>query len=74
MIVREYYTTRKDGVKLYKSYSDNNKIIKKVGTTEEYSAAIDIETASYTYVETDKDIPQEQREIFENAEAVENAN
>ena len=74
MIIKEYYTTRNDGVKLYKSYSDNNKIIKKVGTAEEYSEAIDIETAPYTYVETDKDIPQEQREIFENAEAVENAN
>lgn len=74
MIIKEYYATRDDGVKLYKSYSDNNKIIKKVGTTEEYSEAIDIETATYTYVETDKDIPQEQREIFENAEAVENAN
>lgn len=74
MIVREYYATRNDGVKLYKSYSDNNKIIKKVGTTEEYSEAIDIETAPYTYVETDKDIPQEQRELFGNAQAVENAN
>lgn len=74
MIVKEYYATRDDGVKLYKSYSDNNKIIHKVGTSEEYDSAIDIETASYTYVETDKDIPQEQREIFENAEAIENAN
>lgn len=74
MIVREYYATRNDGVKLYKSYSDNNKIIKKVGTTEEYSEAIDIETAPYTYVETNKDIPQEQRELFGNAQAVENAN
>lgn len=74
MIIKEYYMTRNDGVKLYKSYSDNNKIIKKVGTTEEYSAAIDIETAPYTYVETDKDIPQEQRKLFENTQAVENAN
>lgn len=74
MIVKEYYATRDDGVKLYKSYSDNNKIIKKVGTTEEYSEAIDIETAPYTYVETNKDIPQEQRELFGNAQAVENAN
>lgn len=74
MIIREYYATRNDGVKLYKSYSDNNKIIKKVGTTEEYTEAIDIETAPYTYVETDKDIPKEQREIFENVETVENAN
>ena len=31
MIVREYLMTRKDGVKLYKTYSDKNKYIRKVG-------------------------------------------
>lgn len=58
MIVKEYYATRSDGVKLYKSYSDNNKIIRKVGTSEEYDSAIDIETANYVYEETDKDIEE----------------
>lgn len=58
MIVKEYYMTRNDGVKLYKSYSDSNKIIRKVGTEEEYDLAIDIETAPYTYEETDKDIEE----------------
>ena len=56
MIVREYFMTRKDGVKLYKTYSDQNKYIRKVGTEEEYDIAIDIENASYTYEETDKEI------------------
>ena len=66
MIVKEYYMTINDGVKLYKSYSDNNKIIHKVGTFEEYDSAIDIETANYVYEETDKDIPkidEESKEI-----------
>ena len=56
MIVREYFMTRKDGVKLYKTYSDQNKYIRKVGTEEEYDLAIDIENASYTYEETEKEI------------------
>ena len=56
MIVREYFMTRKDGVKLYKTYSDQNKYIRKVGTEEEYDIAIDIENATYTYEETEKEI------------------
>ena len=56
MIVREYFMTRKDGVKLYKTHSDQNKYIRKVGTEEEYDIAIDIENAAYTYEETEKEI------------------
>ena len=56
MIVREFYTQRKDGVNLYRTYSDANKYINKVGTNEEYSEAIDIEGAPYEYVETNKEI------------------
>lgn len=58
MIVKEYYGTRKDKVKLYKTYSDNNKIIHKIGTDEEYDIAIDVENAPFKYEETDKDIPK----------------
>ena len=32
MIIKEYFTTRKDGVKLYKTYSDSGFYIRKVGT------------------------------------------
>ena len=59
MIVREFYDERKDGVNLFRTYSDANKYIKKVGTNEEYSEAIDIEGAPYTYIETDKEIEDE---------------
>ena len=68
MIVKEYYGTRKDKVKLYKTYSDNNKIIHKIGTDEEYDIAIDVENAPFEYEETDKDIPKiddEPKEINE---------
>ena len=54
MIIIEYFKTRNDGVKLYKTYSDNNKYIHKIGTEEEYSEAIDIENSGYEYEETDK--------------------
>ena len=58
MIVKEYYGARKDKVKLYKTYSENNKIIHKIGTDEEYDIAIDVENAPFEYEETDKDIPK----------------
>ena len=58
MIVKEYYGIRKDKVKLYKTYSDNNKIIHKIGTDEEYNIAVDVENAPFEYEETDKDIPK----------------
>lgn len=58
MIVREFYDKRMDGVKLYRTYSDSNKYIQKIGTTEVYSEAIDVESAPYKYEETDKEIEQ----------------
>jgi hypothetical protein len=65
MIVREFYQIRQDGVNLFRTYSDENKYIKKVGTNEEYSEAIDIEGAPYTYMETDKEIEQYEELIEE---------
>jgi hypothetical protein len=53
-IVREYYRTRNDGVKLYRTYSDENYMIQKVGTEEIYEEAIDVEDAAFEYEETDE--------------------
>lgn len=39
-----------------KTYSDENFYIQKVGTDEIYSEAIDIPTANYKYIETNKKI------------------
>lgn len=58
MIVREYFETRSDGVRLYRTYSDKNLYIRKVGTDEVYSEAVDVEDAPYTYEETDKEIEE----------------
>lgn len=65
-VIKEYFMTRKDGVKLYKSYSDQNLYIQKVGTEEVYDEAIDVETAPFEYIETDK--PIEEPEVPEITE------
>lgn len=48
----EFYKTREDGVNLFRTYSDAGLMIRKVGTDEVYSEAIDIEGSGYTYEET----------------------
>lgn len=57
----EFYKTREDGVDLFRTYSDAGFMIRKVGTDEVYSEAIDIEGAPYEYVETGDVIPEEER-------------
>ena len=52
MIIRTYYRTRKDGVILYRTYSDLGQTILQTETNVEYNEAIDVENANYTYVET----------------------
>ena len=61
MIKIEFYRTRKDGVNLFRSYSDENFYILQNETGIEYTEAIDVENAPYTYSETDKVI--EEREV-----------
>lgn len=56
MIVKEFYTTRKDGVNLYRTYSTDGVQIYKVGTDEVYDEAIDVEGIIYAYLETDTPI------------------
>ena len=60
MIQREFYTQRKDGVKLYRTYSDAGMMIRQNETGVEYAEAIDVEGASYTYTETETRIPAEE--------------
>ena len=56
MIKRDFYMTRKDGVNLYKTYSDSNMYIIQNETGIKYSEAVDVENAPYTYSETDETI------------------
>jgi hypothetical protein len=62
MIVTE--TIKLNNRNFKKTYSDENFYIQKVGTEEIYSEAIDIPTANYEYIETDKKIENN----FENME------
>lgn len=59
MIKRELYMTRSDGIKLYRTYSDSNLMIKQIETNNIYQEAIDVESASYTYEETNIPIEEE---------------
>ena len=59
MIIKEFYITRNDGVNLYRTFSDANLMIRKVGTDEVYDEAIDVEGAPYTYEETNESINEE---------------
>lgn len=63
MIIKEFYRQRKDGVNLYRTFSDKNVFIKQNETGAEYEEAIDVENAPYTYSETDKPIVMEEEEV-----------
>lgn len=60
MIKREFYMKREDGVNLYRAYSDKNYKIKQIETGILYDEAIDIESANYTYEETEIKIEKEE--------------
>ena len=56
MIQREFYTQRKDGVKLYRTYSDAGMMIRQNETGEDYAEAVDVTDTPYTYTETETPI------------------
>ena len=58
-ILKEFYGTRTDGVNLYRTYSDAGMMLLQNETGIEYSDAVDIENAPYTYSELEKPIDDE---------------
>jgi len=52
-----------NGKTFKKTYSDNNKYIKKLESNEEYSDAIDIIDSNYKYIETDKEVLKPDEDI-----------
>lgn len=67
MVIKEYYMTRRDGVRLVRNYSDQNVCIKnELG--EIYEEAIDPENIPHTYEETDIPIYVPEEEIPEGDE------
>ena len=59
MIITEYFKTRADGVVLNRTYSDKGMMLLQNETGIEYSEAIDVADAQYTYTETDKPINEQ---------------
>lgn len=53
MIKTDLYRTRKDGVNLYRTYSDEGYQIRQVDTGAVYLEAVDVENSGHTYEETD---------------------
>lgn len=66
MIVTEFFDTRFDGVKLYRTYSDIKHYIIQHPTEIEYEEAVDIEGAEFTYTESEKVIPDPEEEVLTN--------
>ena len=62
MIIKELYMERADGVKLFRTYSDKQMKIKKVGTEEIYDEAIDV--MDFQYEETELPIEPINDEIL----------
>lgn len=50
MVITEFYKTRSDGVNLYRTYSDQGKVLVRNDGTE-FSEAVDVEGCGYVYTE-----------------------
>lgn len=61
MLKHEFYQTREDGVRLFRTYSDQELMIQKDGTDETYTEAIDLENSGFTYTETDVPVPEDEK-------------
>ena len=56
MIIKSHYMNRRDGVELFINYSDAGKRIRQDQTGAVYDSAVDVESAPYTYTETDEPV------------------
>lgn len=54
MLKKDFFRTREDGVNLYRNYSDTDHKIRQIETGIIYDEAIDVESANFTYEETDE--------------------
>lgn len=68
MLRNDFYMTRDDGVKLFRTYSDSGMMIRQNQTDILYSEAIDVMNSGYTYTETDILIETEEPEESQTPE------
>ena len=71
MIKHEFYCRRKDGIELYKTFSDEEYYIRQEDTGNIYEVAIDPGDTTHTYIETEDKI---QRKDNESEDVVEDNN
>ena len=71
MLQKEFYRNREDGIKLFRVFSDEGKYIRKIGRTENYREAVDIENANFFYEETNELIPVEVEEVVDEEKDIE---
>ena len=65
MIIKEYYGINKQGLNLYRTFSDAGFKIRQIETGAIYDEAVDIETHNFTYEETTEKIPVISDEFLE---------
>lgn len=63
MVIQEYYTTRSDGVRLIRSYSNKRFMIERDGVM--YDEAIDPEDLHREYTETNIPIFEDEKSEFD---------
>lgn len=56
MIVTEYYREREDGIKLFRTYSDENKYVSREGEAVKYEEIICSEDRLGVFVESEEEI------------------
>lgn len=61
-IQREFFGERSDGVKLFRTFSDAGKVIRQNETGISLDEAVDVETAQFSYTETEEDIHKQEAE------------
>ena len=61
-IQREFFGERSDGVKLFRTLSDTGKVIRQNETGISLDEAVDVETAQFSYTETEEDIHKQEAE------------
>ncbi len=60
MIIKEFFKIREDGVNLFITYSDLNVKIQCINTKAIYDNAVNIESSTNEYIETDIPIIEEE--------------
>lgn len=55
MVITEFYRTRQDGVRLFRTYSDQGFVLIR-NDGAEFSEAVDVEGSGYTYTESEEQV------------------